>query len=100
MNFDLTGVGQVVFNLLSDAVCQEHHCVFANLFANLFGLNHYADFAAGLDGEGFFNTVKATSDFLKLLETLNVVFEVINSKYEKVVNATLRGDYDNYNDKR
>ena len=45
-DLDLAGVGEFVFNLLGDVSREQDHLVLADLV----GLDHDADFAAGLDG--------------------------------------------------
>ena len=48
VNLDLTGVGELLLDLLGDIPGQQDHLVLANLF----GLDHDADLAACLNGVG------------------------------------------------
>ena len=75
VDFDLSGVFKVFFNLLNYLASNDNHL----LVANLLGLDHNADFTSCLNCKGLFNAVKAVSDFLELLESLDVVFKIFTS---------------------
>ena len=67
-DLDLTRIFQLIFNALGNVAGEEYHIVIVDLF----GLDHDADFAAGLDGKAFFNAFKTGGNLFKLLQTLDV----------------------------
>ena len=75
MYLDLSGIIHLVFNPLSNFSCNEYHLFVVYLLGNY----HYADFTACLDSVGFLNALVGGAYFLKLLETLDVVFVIFVS---------------------
>ena len=54
IDFDLSGIFELVFEFLSNLLCKEHGvCV-----VDLLGFDHNSDFSAGLDCESLFDAVK------------------------------------------
>ena len=74
-DLDLTGIFQFRLDLLDNILCDKHHAFVGNLLR----LDHNADFAACLDGEGLVDTREAACDLFKLLQTLDVVFQIFAS---------------------
>ena len=64
---------QVALDLLADIPGQQDHFVVADDFR----LDHNADFPAGLDGIAAVHTLKGGGHFFQLLQTLNVVLQVL-----------------------
>ena len=60
VDLDLAGVLQLVLDLLGDIAGQQDHLILADDL----GLDHDADLAAGLDGEGLLNAVEGRGDLL------------------------------------
>lgn len=75
MYLDLSGIIHLVFDPLSNFSCNEYHLFVVYLLGNY----HYADFTACLDSVGFLNALVGGAYFLKLLETLDVVFVIFVS---------------------
>ena len=73
VHLDLTGVLQFFLDLLGDIPGQQHHLVLADLV----GSHHDADLSARLDGEGLLHTGEGGGDFLQLLQTLDIVLQVL-----------------------
>ena len=76
MNLDLTGVSQLLFDLLGDVAGQQNHLILADLL----GLDHHADLAAGLDRIRACDAWEALGDLLQLFQTLDVVFDVLTAR--------------------
>ena len=72
---DLSGVFDLIFDLDCDIMCNDLH----TLVVNFFGLDHYADFSARLNGVCFIDTLKACGNLLKLLQAFDIVFKVFAS---------------------
>ena len=73
IDLDLTGVGQLVLDLLGDVAREQHHLILRDLL----GLDHDADLAAGLNGKAVGDAGEALGDFLELFETLDIVLDVL-----------------------
>ena len=73
IDLDLTGVGQLVLDLLGDVAREQHHLILRDLL----GLDHDADLAAGLNGKAVGDAGEALGDFLELFQTLDIVFDVL-----------------------
>ena len=76
MDFDLTGVLQLVLNLLGNVPGQQDHLVLTDDL----GLDHDTHLAAGLDGEGFLHPVEGGGDLLQGLQALDIVLQVLDRK--------------------
>ncbi len=76
MDLDLTGVGQLVLDLLGDVAREQHHLILRDLL----GLDHDANLAAGLNGIAVGDAGKALGDFLKLFKTLDVVLDILATR--------------------
>ena len=72
---NLSGIIKLALNLLRNVTCENLHGVIGD---NL-GLNHDSNLTACLNSEGLFNTLEVTGNLLKLLESLNVVLNVLTS---------------------
>ena len=73
VNLDLTGVGELLLDLLGDVAGEQDHLILADVL----GLDHDADLAARLDGVGARDAGEALGDLLELFEALDVVFDVL-----------------------
>ena len=73
VDLDLTGVSQLLFDLLCDIARQEHHLILGYLL----GLDHNAYLASGLDGVAAGDTGEALGYLLKLFKALDVVFDIL-----------------------
>ena len=73
MDLDLAGVLQLVLNALGQLPGQDHHLVLAHLL----GLDHHADLPARLNGVGLLHAGIGTGDFLQLLQTLDIVLQIL-----------------------
>ena len=73
VNLDLAGIGELVLDLFGNVAGQKHHLVFGDGL----GLDHNADFAAGLDGIGTCNAREALGNFFQFLQALDVVLNVL-----------------------
>ena len=71
----LTGIFKLVFNLLDDVAGDENHL----LVADDFGLDHYAHFAARLNGERTLNALERGCDAFELFKALDVVLNILAS---------------------
>ena len=69
VDLDLTGVFQLAYDLLGDLPGQQDHVVLGDVL----GLDHDADFAAGLDGKGLVHTVEGRGQLFQLFQTADVV---------------------------
>ena len=76
MDLDLTGISELILDLLGDIPCEQDHLILADLF----GLDHDANLAAGLNGIGACDAGKALGDFLKLFKTLDVVLYILAAR--------------------
>ena len=72
MDLDLAGIFHLFLDLLGQVPGQDDHLVLADLL----GLHHDADFAAGLDGIGLLHAGVAAGDGLQLFQALDVVLQV------------------------
>ena len=73
---NLSGIIKRILDLLGNVTCEDLHLVVGD---NL-GLNHDSNLTAGLDCEGLFNTLEVTCNLLKLLKSLDVVFNILTSR--------------------
>ena len=73
MDLDLSGVLQLLFDLLGDIPGQQDHLILRDLV----GLDHDADLAAGLDRKGFLHSGEGRGDLLQLFQPLDIVFQVL-----------------------
>ena len=76
VDLDLTGVGQLLLDLLCDIASQENHLILGNIF----GLYHYADLAACLNCVAACNAGEALGYLLELFEALDVVFDILAAR--------------------
>ena len=75
MDLDLAGVFHLFLDLLGQVPGQDDHLVLADLL----GLHHHADLTAGLDGKGLINAGIGAGDGLQLLQTLDVVLQILTA---------------------
>ena len=75
MDLDLAGIFQFVFNAVGQLPGQDDHLVLADLL----GFDHDPDLAAGLDGVGLLHAGIAAGDLLQLLQTLDIVLQVLTA---------------------
>ena len=73
MHFDLTGIIEVVLNFLGQFPRQKNHSVVVNTV----GLDHDANLAAGLNGEGFFHPGKRTGHFFQFFKAFDIIFQIL-----------------------
>ena len=60
VDLDLSGILEFILDSSGDVVGEDDHLVIVDFF----GLDHDADFTAGLNCEGFVNAFKLVGDFL------------------------------------
>src|SRR5699024_3692597 len=68
---DLAGIGKVFFNLAGDALTEHVGLIVIHVF----GIDHDADFAPGLNGVRFGYSVEFGSDVFQILKALDVAFQ-------------------------
>ena len=69
VDLDLAGIIEGILDLLGDLAGQQDDLIIADDI----GLDHDADFAAGLNGKGLLHALKAGRDLLQIFQTLDVV---------------------------
>ena len=75
MNLDLTGIVKLALDLGCDVACKKLHTVVGYDL----GLNHDSYLTACRNCEGLLYALKVACNLLKLLETLNVIFNVLTT---------------------
>ena len=78
MHLDLTGILQLVLDALGELARQNDHLILGHLL----GLDHHADLTAGLNGVALLDAGIGARDLLELLQTLDVVLEVLTALLE------------------
>ena len=73
MDLDLSGIGELLLDLLCDVAGQQSHLILADLL----GLDHDADLAACLNCVASGDTGEALGNLFELFKTLDVVFDVL-----------------------
>ena len=75
MYFDLSGIFQLVFDLLGNVSCEKHHLIIVD------DVRFHADtnFASCLDGKAIIDALKGVRDLFQFFQTFDIVFEVLSS---------------------
>ena len=73
MHLDLTGIIHLALDPGCDLVREDRHLVVRDLL----GLDHDADLAARLNGKGLLDAGEVVCQLLELLQTLDVILEVL-----------------------
>ncbi len=73
VDLDLAGIIQRILDLLGDLAGQQDDLIIADDI----GLDHDADFAAGLNGKGLLHALEAGRDLLQILQTLDIALHVL-----------------------
>ena len=68
VDLDLAGIIEGILDLLGDLAGQQDDLIIADDI----GLDHDADFAAGLNGKGLLHALKAGRDLLQIFQTLDI----------------------------
>ena len=73
VDLDLAGIIEGILDLLGDLAGQQDDLIIADDI----GLDHDADFAAGLNGKGLLHALKAGRDLLQIFQTLDIALHVL-----------------------
>ena len=76
VDLDLSGIFELGLDLLGKIMRKQDHVVLADLF----GLDHDADLAAGLNGVGLFDAREGAGELFELFEPADVVLDVFTAR--------------------